>query len=711
MGSLPRVQPPPLQHLWRTITRFESDKLAAGVAIRNAVGISVPLVIAVWAGNASAGTAASTGGLNVSFTDGNDPYLRRAGRMVTASAISAIAVFVGALYGHHHWLAVCITAVWAFAAGLLVSLDSAAADIGLISFVTFVVFAAQPMSFERALEAGLLAASGGLLQTLLSIALWPLRRYEPERRVLGSLYTELSRSAAAPPEASQSPSATSQINEAHRMLTAAIPDRSPQRERYVSLLNQAERMRLSLLMISRSKVRLGRDFGATAEAARLLRVEQIASRVLAAVAGELVSEGAGIAPLPEDLREVEAIAEELRRGLRSDIAPSLATMLADARFQVDALAGQLRSAVDLTTASTPAGRAEFEHRQAARAWRLRVAGTFAILRANLSLQSAAFRHAVRLALCVTLGDALARGLGWSRGYWVPMTIAIILKPDFTTTFSRGVLRMAGTFVGLVLATAMFILLSPDLWMQVLLIFLFSFALRFFGAANYGLFVVAISALVVLLFAVTGVAPGDVVGWRGLDTLLGGVLALVIYAAWPTWERNQVSETAASLLDAYRKYFHAVRNGYLHPTDFRAFDLDRTRLAARLARTNLEASIERSVAEPGVSPNLVGLVSRMIASSHRLAHAVMALEAGLSRDHTVPVDPAFRVFANDVELTLHSLAAALRGSPLAPRQLPDLREDHHALTERYTLLHVECDRITNSLNTLSEQMFEYLALAE
>jgi hypothetical protein len=64
-----------------------------------------------------------------------------------------------------------------------------------------------------------------------------------------------------------------------------------------------------------------------------------------------------------------------------------------------------------------------------------------------------------------------------------------------------------------------------------------------------------------------------------------------------------------------------------------------------------------------------------------------------------------------------LAGALRGSPLTRGELPDLREDHHALahsgdpaTERYALVNVETDRVTNSLNTLSEELLEWLERA-
>jgi hypothetical protein len=120
------------------------------------------------------------------------------------------------------------------------------------------------------------------------------------------------------------------------------------------------------------------------------------------------------------------------------------------------------------------------------------------------------------------------------------------------------------------------------------------------------------------------------------------------------------------------------------------------------------------AEPGTSPESVHTLQAALASSHRLAHALIALEAGLASSRPVPTRDAFRPFANDVELTLYYLAAALRGSPLDREHLPDLREDHHALVhsdysadERYALVNVETDRITNSLNTLSEELLRWV----
>jgi hypothetical protein len=75
-----------------------------------------------------------------------------------------------------------MAAAWAFSAGMMVALGSTAADIGTISLVVLVVFAAQPMDPRKAVLSGLVAFAGGAFQTGLSVASWLHRRYEPERQ-------------------------------------------------------------------------------------------------------------------------------------------------------------------------------------------------------------------------------------------------------------------------------------------------------------------------------------------------------------------------------------------------------------------------------------------------------------------------------------------------------------------------------------------------
>lgn len=81
--SSPLADPPQSwQSFRRTVTRFESEKIALWPALRNALGVSIPLAAGVLAGAVSNGLVIGTGALNVSFSDGDDPYRQRARRML-----------------------------------------------------------------------------------------------------------------------------------------------------------------------------------------------------------------------------------------------------------------------------------------------------------------------------------------------------------------------------------------------------------------------------------------------------------------------------------------------------------------------------------------------------------------------------------------------------------------------------------------------------
>jgi uncharacterized membrane protein YccC len=291
-----------------------------------------------------------------------------------------------------------------------------------------------------------------------------------------------------------------------------------------------------------------------------------------------------------------------------------------------------------------------------------------------------------------------------------MTIVLVLKPDFTSTFSRGLLRIGGTFAGLLIATALFYFFPSSVAMLIVSIFVFTFLLRWVGPANYGIFAVAVTALVVLLLAITGVSPSEVIVPRGLNTAVGGALALIAYWIWPTWERKGIPERIAQALDGYREYFQELLKAYRGMPPGTAADLDRMRSKARLGRSNLEAAIDRLAAEPGTTAEQMNHLNAKLAALHRFIHALLALDAGLLQTPAVKPRAEFLVFAADLEKTLQMLAARLRGQRVASRDFPDLREDHTRLVqagneavERYALVNVEADRITNSVNTLREQI--------
>jgi len=552
------------------------------------------------------------------------------------------------------------------------------------------------------------------------VALWPVHRYDPERRALANLYQQLANLAVAELNAYSAPPASAHSEQAQDALMGLARDAGPESLRYQALLNQAERMRLSLLMLSRLRNRMektNRDYAAVAILTRHL---DIAAGILRTISGLLVTTSADEQHQSHEpdkpIEQLEQATNRMRALVASTSPSFIAAVAKDALFQMGALGGQLRVALDLAGNQITTDGLSISELAPRPDWRDRLSATSEMLRSNLTLQSAIFRHALRLATLVAVGDLLGRIVSWRRTYWLPMTIALVLKPEFTVTFTRGLLRVAGTIIGLLLTTALFHLFDPGVAVQIVLIFIFVFLLRWIGPANYGIFGIVVSGLIVLLLAINHVSPKDVIWARGINTAAGGALALIAYWLWPTWERTRISDRIAQVLDAYRGYLQEVTQARDHASPSTTA-LEKYRRSARTSRANLEASIDRLSSEPGTSRERMNRLTAVLASSHRFIHAVMALDAILSRDTSLANSAPLREFSTSVEKALTLLAAILRGDRVPPKNFPDLREQHRLMVQargsssktsaaRFDSINIEADRITNSVNTMAEQIMEW-----
>ena len=285
MVAPPRREKP---NVWiafgRSVVRFDSGKITPWLGLRNTIGLAVPLLAGAMLHQMASAAVMTTGALNVAFTDGDEPYRVRARRMAATSVLVGIAVFAGGAAGRWDPLIVAMAAIWAFAAGLLVALGSPASDLGVISLATLVVYAATPQDPDRALYAGLLATAGGLVQTACSLALWPFRRYAPERHALSALFQELARAAARPVQIWEAPPASLESTRAQHALASLAREHSIQAERFRMLLSQGERLRLNLVALARLRVRLSREAPDGPELRMVDRYFGLAERALGSLA-------------------------------------------------------------------------------------------------------------------------------------------------------------------------------------------------------------------------------------------------------------------------------------------------------------------------------------------------------------------------------------------------------------------------------------------
>lgn len=165
------------------------------------------------------------------------------------------------------------------------------------------------------------------------------------------------------------------------------------------------------------------------------------------------------------------------------------------------------------------------------AWDGRAA--LAAMRANLSLSSVSARHGIRFGAALATGVAAYWALGFDQhGYWIPLTILFVMRPDREETDKRLVLRALGTALGLLVATSIGEAFAGDdlvLGTVLTVAAALSFGLL---TVQYALFTAAITTFVVLMSTTVGEGAFRAAGQRAAGTALGIAIAFLIWRLWP-----------------------------------------------------------------------------------------------------------------------------------------------------------------------------------
>jgi hypothetical protein len=633
--------------LWSDWSQFEPV-----AALRCTIAVAVPLIAALVMNAPTVGVFGAVGALSVGFGSFQGAYRSRAATMLCAAGGMAISIGLGTVAGHAMFMAIVLVALWGFVSGLLVALGPAASFVGLQSTVAVIIATGFPAGVEDAIGRSLLVCGGGLLQTLLVVLVWPLRRFPAERRAVATVYRSLSAYAGRIPQESGAPP------EPHTLAGIGPTLSDPQpfaraRELLVfqALLDEAERIRAALAALAREHARLTAS-GNEHDVQRSEAVSRSAAQVLLELA-TAIGDGRGPRADPDVWRDLTESVDALRP--HNPAAELVAT--------------QLHAA--WRTAGVPAatgGPTSVAHGQVPRLFQIPpIRDGLHTLRANLTIQSTACRHALRLAVTLAIATGLYQVLALPRGYWAPLTAVIVLKPEFSETFSRGIARVLGTLFGAGAATVITIVLEPGAVMLTALVLAFVWAGYALFRTNYAIFTVCITAYIVFLLGLTGVAEATTAEYRILYTTAGGALALIAYGVWPTWTGPQVRQLLADLLEALGRHTAAVLAGYADPA---AVDLDvlqDLRAAGRLARSNAEAAVDRMLVEPADRQTLPPHVAMgVLAAARRYALSALALHAGLEhgpREVVRQLEPV----GGRLQHALDALARAIRdgGEPPVP----------------------------------------------
>ncbi len=236
-------------------------------------------------------------------------------------------------------------------------------------------------------------------------------------------------------------------------------------------------------------------------------------------------------------------------------------------------------------------------------------------------------------LRVGVASLLAGGLGalfhLERAYWAVAAAVLMLHQgfDWTRTVVRALERLLGTWVGLLLAGAILLWHPQGLWL-VATIMLLQFVVEMLVVRHYALAVVFITGAALTLASGGHPvdAPGEYLLARGLDTLVGCIVALLVYRALPVRDDGRgLSAPMTRVLQGVAVLAPRLAAGDVDDVVARAArrDLQRTTFALEQAYGSAVAASprQRAVAE-GQWPSVAAiqqLAYRMLSACWQRSH--------------------------------------------------------------------------------------------
>jgi uncharacterized membrane protein YccC len=149
--------------------------------------------------------------------------------------------------------------------------------------------------------------------------------------------------------------------------------------------------------------------------------------------------------------------------------------------------------------------------------------------------SNSLRVIVRVGIAALLAGALASIFHFERAYWAVAATVLMLNQgfDWLRTLQRSIERLLGTWIGLLLAGAILLLHPRGLWL-VLTVMALQFTIEMLVMRNYALAAVFITgaALTIASGGHPVDDPGGYLWARGIDTLVGCLVALIVFRLIP-----------------------------------------------------------------------------------------------------------------------------------------------------------------------------------
>jgi uncharacterized membrane protein YccC len=637
------------------------NQIALVWALRGTIAAGLPLLILPLVGLDAASRVIAVGALNTSMVDVGGSYRGRLNAMAFNAIVAPFVLLLGSQTREPWWLASASMFLVALGSGLARSLGPSGVPLGLMFGIAFLIGTNVSGDMRVSVEFASLYALGGVWTILVALVFWRARPFKRLEQEVAGVW-----------EKNATFMATIRTLQTDNLSVVA----RRRREQVFAGSHQALREAVERARDALGTVR-AEVSGPGTTTANLMILVRTASRAAAAglalaeIVGQQEQDGASARK-----DAVDGAIEDLELSCRSIAATILSGKGSFSAQPVRARLIALTATYGATRPEVMAfAQAARNIEVAAEAIELVVgaeerlssvllpiwsadsspASALATIRAQLSLQSAIFRHALRVAVGAALGTAVVAKLGLQHGIWLPLTTLIVLQPDFGGTLSRASQRMAGTVAGAAIAGVLLAAAHDTFVLNIAVVLLLTAAL-FVLRRRYGLGVTFLTPLIVLLLATSVGNPWADTIDRVLDTIAGAAVGLAAgYLLWPMWERERLPAQLARAIRANRDYmvqvFGALVGEAVPPERVGEF-----RRQAEIATGNADAGFQRLLAEPRVQRGRISRAFALVTYIQRLERHLIALASHI--DQIKLPNAELNSLLTDLEKTQTDIAKAI-----------------------------------------------------
>lgn len=294
---------------------------------------------------------------------------------------------------------------------------------------------------------------------------------------------------------------------------------------------------------------------------------------------------------------------------------------------------------------------------------------------NISFKSGQFRHAIRVAVALTIGLIISRifNLG-HHSYWVLMTIIIILKPSYSLARQKNIDRIGGTIIGGIISFLTIYFINDVNAIFVIMCFAILLSCSMLRI-NYFIYAIGITMMVILSYDfISSKVMSEVLLQRilnsGIGCAIGYVSSLLVL---PNWEHEQKNHYAAEMLQANKAYFLSVA-GYFIGSELDIEYFKVCRKNAFIALANLSDNFQRMLSDPKRQQVKLQEYHQFVVTSNMLCSYIASLSYYAQGQDKRYISEQFRVVYSQIQQNFDTVQKTLEtadsvGSGAVLRQLP------------------------------------------